>query len=243
MQARQLPVHVVDAVPLLALPQILLYLISCQLLHEIGMQRWKANLCSMAFILNCNALNVLCEGQHAQVFCAPFVYLILHRWTRMRSDAIESITADIGHAWKERIFIGLLLAAVLVSYPEAALAMVAVVAFAKCGDLLLAVMDRRYRRFEFGMLWALLFGALLALLVSISLPGYYMAQIHHLHTAGGFWQPQWASPLEIIGFADIYDDPVTVHVGRTALNLALVTGFSILILELIAARPAHAFAP
>src|SRR5207253_838315 len=98
---------------LLYFPLVLLFGVSYHYLRTLaGVSGGLALLGASAVLLNVNLVNVLCEGQHAQVFGGPFFFLLLGQLFLSRNSPAGAA------GWPEFAFTGLLATVVLCSFPE-----------------------------------------------------------------------------------------------------------------------------
>lgn len=219
---------------LLYFPLVLLFGVAHHFLRTLAdLPEWAAILGAAAVLLNVNLLNVLCEGQHAQVFGSPFFFLLFGQLFFFRRSCTSAV-AESG-APSEILFTGLLSAIVLCAFPELLFLSAVLAGLVCCLDLVIyrKVLDRG----------VLLFG--LAVAAGFALggpyasrwPAFLLSHLRHLQTGGGFWQPQWAFPAEILGLFDIYRPAAPEYIGRDIAGGALVLGISLLCVEVVVLRP------
>ncbi len=180
----------------------------------------RALVYSLALALNANLLNVFYEGQCAQSFTAPFFALLLFLLFRIRQDSDSD-------KQRQRWFIAFLVAGLFACYSEliflSSILMVAMVGL----DF---VLNRRFRGRVLSLVGSgVLLGALIVFPLTIRWAHYIIAQLRFLHGGGGgFWQPQWASPAEMVGLGNIYALPGYhyEYIGRTPMGLFITVVLS-----------------
>lgn len=205
----------------LVFPIWLLFAVAFSFLSEdLGITRPVAVAWSASIALNCNLLNVLCEGQHAQIFTSALMGLIFVFWWRWRRNGGISAGFAEGGALATFLF-----AIVAATYFEQIIALGAVAFLVVIGDLIYG--KPHLKRGNLVLVFACALGCCLT--------GGYMADwapriLHHTANmargGGGFWQPQWAQPVDIAGYVDIYNPAVSTFVGRgvlQALGLGIVS--------------------
>jgi hypothetical protein len=165
--------------------------------------RWYiCSLLAAALALNCNLLNAYYEGSYAQVMATPLLFmLLLCLWDLRKNHTHE----DRGSQIRLAAFVGFLCAGLLAIWNEAFI-LLGIVCFIVLVLDLLAV--RRIRKvwvtvFGCGALLAFFLVAPLTLNLSLMVKGYSFTYLRNI-TAGGWWQPQWATPPEIMGWLNIY---------------------------------------
>jgi len=184
---------------------------------------------SLAIILNCNFLNVLCEGQHAQIFSAPFLCVLFNQWIVSRNERAKfewSIFLD-----REIYFSAFAFAVSISAYPEIILVATAVLFCGKILDVCIFLWTRSKFPIERNFLFAAFLGIIIAMPLTITLPKFYTAQVHNLQKEGGFWQPQWAAPIEIVGLKNMYTVPEPIYIGRNIEDKVISYTISIIIFE------------
>lgn len=179
---------------------------------------------SLALLLNCNLLNVYYEGQSAQIFGMPILFMIQisYLWLRKEEEHLkffESLRMIFKKEYIQLIlFIAFLTAGSLCVYNEIIFSLIIFMLITLFLDM---VISRRVRGLS-----TLLPGISIALGFFIVLPFSYKwinFIIPHLKNVkiGGWWQPRWAFPSEILGVFNIYSETVIILVGRTDLELLL----------------------
>jgi hypothetical protein len=214
---------------LLFFPLVLLFGVAHHFLRTlVGLSEWLSVLGAASVVMNVNLLNVLCEGQHAQVFGGPFFFLLLGQLYFFRN----SVGVETGGRAQEYMFTCLLSTVVLCAYPELMFLTAVLTGLVGFLDLVLA------RRFcdpaltKFGL--AVAAGFVIAGGYSLVLPVFYWKHLANMQTINvGFWQPQWALPAEILGLFNIYDPAVPEHLERVPWDLFGATGVSILCVEVV----------
>jgi hypothetical protein len=215
----------------LSLSLIILFSVSHYYLRTlVQLPEWVALLGAAALLMNANILNVVCEGQHAQIFSAPFFFLLLSQLYVLRSRYGANPFGE-SIVWRqEYIFTTVLAAIVICSYPEL-IFLTGLLAVVVAG-LDLVLLWGRVNRGLIGFGIACLLGCLLVGAYSIRIPLFLYHHIQHLQTGGGFWQPQWATPAEILGIFDIYQIPVPDYLGREYFYAFAVLSLSLLCVEI-----------
>ncbi len=190
--------------------------------------------------MNVNLLNVLCEGQHAQVFGTPLLALLMGQLLLFRnaSAAGETLASP---GWREYLFTGLFSALLMVSFPEMFSLAIALPLFVFGLDFLFTGKLRSRGLLRYAISLGL--GLVLVAPYAASWPdhmyrlGKYMLQSTTATAGPGFWQPQWAAPAEIFGLFDIYDPAIREYVGRSpGYYWPLVLGVSLLCVAAAALR-------
>jgi len=194
------------------------------LCEDLGLSQPVGLLWAAALGLNCNLLNVLCEGQHAQVFTSGLTAILIVLWWRWRRMAASgaSLRAIFGRDFILGVFV---FAVVAATYSEQLILLGGAGVLMCVADL---VVERgRINRGN----WAVVLACLTGLLAT----GRYATEwvpfvIRHVTNVasggGGFWQPQWALPLDILGYTNIYAIAVPDFIGRgwwVALPLGLAS--------------------
>ena len=159
-------------------------------------------LLTAALALNCNLLNIYYEGSYAEVMATPVIFMLLLYLYKIRENNTLKNKLD----WiKQVIFVGFLCAALLSIWTEAFIILVIVCFIILVLDLLFVHKTQMTWVFVFG------FGALVAFILvaplTWSLILFYKNNLFvHLGNIaqGGWWQPQWATLPEIMGWTNIY---------------------------------------
>ncbi len=165
--------------------------------------RWYISLLlAAALALNCNLLNIYYEGSYAQVMATPILFLLLlHLYDLRKNSAFESRISQM----RQVVFVGFLCAGLLSIWNEAFILLAIVCFLIVALDLVLV---RRMQK-----VWMAVFGAggLLAFCLVAPLTLHLVLMVKnqlftHLQniSVGGWWQPQWATPPEIMGWFNIY---------------------------------------
>lgn len=162
-------------------------------------------ICSLlmaALALNCNLLNAFYEGSYAQVMATPILFmLLLYLWDLRKKNTLENRSSQI----RQVAFVGFLCAGLISIWNEAFICLGIVCFIVLVLHLLLVRKTQKVWLIVFGA------GALLAfcLVAPLTLNLILMVKSHlltHLRdiSAGGWWQPQWATLPEIMGWVNIY---------------------------------------
>ncbi|MHB8461380.1 MAG: hypothetical protein ACYDA1_01910, partial [Vulcanimicrobiaceae bacterium] len=166
-----------------------------------------------ALALNCNFLNTYYEGQYAEIFTSPYIFLVFILFLEAREKNTARTTAR--SAVKPILLSGFLMAGIFSAYNEA----VVIICALGYGIMLLDFFLYR-KTSQRGMLVFIvgfLVGAILLLPISYKWLVYSSANLQGLARAG-FWQPHWASPAEILGFLDMYRQTGYQIVSRSIPN-------------------------
>jgi hypothetical protein len=216
---------------LLFFPLVLLFGVAHHFLRTlVGLSETLSVLGAASVLMNVNLLNVLCEGQHAQVFGSPFFLLLLGQLYFLRNGAAAG--------FREYAFTCLLSTVVLCSYPEMAFLTLVLTGLIGCLDLVLVrkICDPKLLKFAL----AAVAGFVLAGGYALVVPMFLWKHLANMQTGNvGFWQPQWAVPAEVLGLFNIYDPAVQGYVGRqnwTPFSLFAVVGLSALCVEVVVLR-------
>jgi hypothetical protein len=216
-------------------PLVLMFGASYHFLRQLtGVSDGLSVLGAAAVVMNVNLLNNLCEGQHAQVFGGPFFFLLLSQLFYFRNGSSVSTTGQHGSRAPEYAFTCLLAGMVVCSFPELLLLTAILTGLVWFLDLVCCRRVWHASLFRFGV--AVAGGVALAGPYGLGLPAFYCSHLKHLQTGGGFWQPQWAWPAEILGLFNIYTSPVAAYIGRGKTGGFTVLCFSILCVELVVLR-------
>lgn len=159
---------------------------------------------ALAFALNCNQLIVLYEGQHAQIVILPFLVLFFGVFYDLRSQSWPAANTR----WLQRRFSVVVVAsaAIFQFYSDAFIALGAF------GMLLLALdflWDRQalVKTAFFGA--GVVCGMLVLGLYCLEWGTFMLRNLENIGAGnGGFWQPYWAYPSDIVGYASIYKEVV-----------------------------------
>ena len=192
--------------------------------------RWYiCSLLAAALALNCNLLNTYYEGSYAQVMATPILFmLLLYLYDLRKNNTFQNRSGQI----KQVVFVGFLCAGLISIWNEAFILLGIVCFIILVLDLLVV---RRMQK-----IWMIVFGAgaLLAfcLVAPLTLNLILMIKSHlftHLRniSVGGWWQPQWATPPEIMGWLNIYAHGSQAYIlPRNSLEVVSVFLGSLLIL-------------
>lgn len=187
------------------------------------------SLLAAALALNCNLLNAYYEGSYAQVMATPILFmLLLHLYDLRQNSPFENGSGRV----KQVVLVGFLCAGLLSIWNEAFILLGIVCFIVLVLDLLLL---RRTQK-----IWMTVFGAgaLLAFCLAAPLTLNLILMVKsnlftHLQSisVGGWWQPQWATPPEIMGWLNIYAHGSQASIlPRNALEVVSVFVGSLLIL-------------
>lgn len=167
---------------------------------------------ALAFALNCNQLIVLYEGQHAQIVILPFLVLFFGLCYDLRSQP----WAEANTKWIQKRFalVVVATAAIFQFYSDAFFALGAF------GVVLLALdilsWDRRVlvKSAVFGVF--VICGMLVLGLYFLEWGGFMLRNLENIGAGnGGFWQPHWAYPSDIVGYTSIYKEVVARLLERS----------------------------
>lgn len=202
--------------------------------RHLGLGRRGAMVVALVYILNCNVLNVLYEGQYAQVYAAPFLVVLVVVLMQLRRSvltpgaAAPAMTEEDERPLKVVAFVSLLVAPLLVAFTEVVLVFGAILGLVAVTDLLTR---RRIDRRSLAVFGA---GSFAALAITGPFSFRWLRQVGSIATGvetAGWWQPQWALPAEIVGLSDMYrginDRTAYRLLERTALDATLNVAVSI----------------
>jgi len=215
-----------------------IYYVSAWALSRIaGIRHLWVFLFALAIALNCNLLNLVLEGGYAQIFATPF---FLMGWCLFfaigKSSRLEF--------WRMSIFLGLASSFMLLTYSE----MFYVLGFIIGVASIVRLVAMRGNVDDWGeaisSIRQFLVGLLILLILSFEYLVYSIRDlpIKAKYAAGGGWpQPLWAFPSEIMGFFNIYglqQEPVAnfFPASRSAIFLILSIGVSLGVLAIFAYR-------
>lgn len=227
--------HVFNLLYLLtALLQLGLYFVSFWSLKTL----WKvSNLAALsgaaAIVLNCNMLNLSLEGGYAQIFTTPGFLLVWSLWF------IEYRTRSLTTRVQTALLIALTMTYTLITYSEFFYVLSALLVGVAAIQVLQLRNVALWERLKiFGLGWVctgvLAFSYLLYSLRDLPLKAKYAK-------VGGYFQPQWAMPSEILGFLNIYNlqkEPLhafEVH-SRSGSLLKIAFILSVLLIMFFVAR-------
>ena len=177
----------------------------------------------IALALNCNLLNVYYEGSYAQIMAMPIIFMLLLY--------IYSLFEGQGNK-KGIIFVGILVASLIAVWFESFISLLVV-----CGILLVLIFCSSIKIQKkwigilgFGILSSLVMIAPLTwnwILIMKNILSTYLKDL----SIGGWWQPQWATPPDIMGWINIYaHGSGTILLHRNIVELVVACLGSILIL-------------
>jgi hypothetical protein len=187
---------------LLVFPWAMLLGLAYYATRSIIKARWHiCLLLTAALALNCNLLNIYCEGSYAQVMTTPILFmLLLYLYDLRKNNTFE----NRGGRMKQVAFVGFLCAS-LISIWNDAFAPLGIVCFIiLILDLLLVRKTQKawLTVFGFGALLAFVFVAPLTLNLILLIKNNLF--ILRNVSIAGWWQPQWATLPEIMGWINIY---------------------------------------
>ena len=192
--------------------------------------RWIALLAAWASTYNCNILNVLHEGQHAQIYAMPLLALLIFQLLEFRSGTqINSISGKI--EVRQIFYTAIVMAFLMGGYSELAMVIAAITAIAVIIDIISRKLTHTFSALAFSS--CLLLGMALTGPYGFSWPEFILAHVKNLQSNGGFWQPQWGLPLEIVGLIDMYNPAASVYIGRGFNQEILYEIISIVMIEIV----------
>lgn len=184
---------------------------------------------ALAFALNCNQLIVLYEGQHAQILILPFLVLFFGLCYDLRSQSWAAANTK----WIQRRLAVLVVvsAAIFEFYSDSFIALGAFGVVLLALDILFWDRPAMRKTMIFGI--GVVCGMLVLGLYCLEWGGFMMRNLENIGAGnGGFWQPHWAYPSEIIGYASIYKEVVPnllVRSFRDDLTGMVLSGFMLLV--------------
>lgn len=174
---------------------------------------------AMGIALNCNLLNLYYEGQYAQIFFIPIFSLLLISYMNLRSS-VEDFSFKSLFMYNSNysiIFPSLLIAAVGSCYLESLILLFGFVGITVIYDF---IFKKRFKTASFmTIITSMLIGLLIILPQSIKMIQSLLRLTSQFSTAG-FWQPKWASVLEILGIFNMYT-PASVNAPYSLLPRSL----------------------
>lgn len=188
--------------------------------------------------LNCNLLNTWFEGAYGQAWVAPFALVLAILLSNRSAVVLPDGGDEAARRPVRRVaVIGLFFAAIVPAYADVAVVIVLVAALTALILLLIRVARRRStvvagacrHTLEFGT--GLILGAGLVLPYTIEFLEYAPTR-YGSASAGGFSQPQWATPAEVVGLWDMYTSTIHAVVPRNGTSLVLVWMLSVIVLAL-----------
>jgi hypothetical protein len=221
----------------LVFPLILLCGTAHYFLHDLsGLPSGFALLGAIALMANANFLNVLHEGQYAQVFASPFLFLLFGQFFFFRKHLVQCDAARSVGDWSEYLFSACLATVILCAYPDAVLLTGILPILTGCLDIAAFQMQRLRALVRF--LFCVGLGLILAGPYAARWPVFIYRHLSSLNAGVpiGYWQPQWALPADILGFFNIYDPARPEYIGRGAWSTIAVTAASLLCLAVVGLR-------
>ena len=177
----------------------------------LGMPQNIGKAIALTLLLNCNQLIVLYEGQHAQIAILPFIVLFFGLFYKIRDAFGRPNSIDFGRNYWVLIVVGM---GIFEFYSESLIAL-------GCVGVLVLLLDVIF--WDRRAVCSTLLFALMVLIGMLMLGGYFIDwigfMVRNLRNVGagngGFWQPYWAYPSEILGYASIYTEMVPRLLVRT----------------------------
>jgi hypothetical protein len=207
---------------LLIFPYLILFGICFYIMKELVKISENSSLfAAIALLLNCNLLNLYYEGHYAQFFTAPFFFLILISYLKLRqSNTLDKIKSPSN--MQMILFISFITAGILSSYPESFALVVLFVAMCTFLDLIIE------RKIRFYSIILMMISSIIGIAISLpivyqiisimsKLPPYLFRQLH----VAGFWQPHWALLDEILGLSNMYVTQYTTGAMPILLNRSI----------------------
>jgi hypothetical protein len=225
------------AFPLLLLPHLLTMALTSFFCRRFTtLPPLVSGLTAVAIGLNCNLQNVLYEGMNGQFFATPLILLVfvIAFWIRSRPNLSLHDLIDRGHPDQIRLtglFLAFACGALMVSFAEA------VFLFGPTFMCMIGLDQLPGRRKQFAstvfLLAAFCGGLLLVWPQAAGWLGTVVFRVQYVKTSG-FWQPHWATPVEIVGLKDIYASGRGYQlVPRAPGESDLVTAMSALIVAVV----------
>ena len=173
-------------------------------IRSIIKARWYiCLLLTAALALNCNLLNIYCEGSYAQVMAVPILFmLLLYLYDLRKNNTFENKSGWI----KQVALVGFLCASLISIWNEAFIFLGIVCFIILILDLLLVRKTQKAWLivFGFGALFAFILIAPLTWNLILFYKRYLFTSLLPSLNQGGWWQPQWATLPEIMGWLNIY---------------------------------------
>jgi hypothetical protein len=209
---------------LLVFPWAMLLGLAYYAYRTIIKARWYTGwLLAAALALNCNLLNIYYEGSYAEVIAIPILFmLLLYLYNIRENDTFKNKREQI----KQVVFVGFLGAALLSIWTEAFIILGIICFIILVLDLLQVHKTQKAWVFVFGL--GAVFTFILMAPFTWSLILFYKNNLFiHLGniTQGGWWQPQWATLPEIMGWTNIYahgSQPALVQRSTTEVIIAFL---------------------
>jgi hypothetical protein len=159
-------------------------------------------LLTAALALNCNLLNIFYEGSYAEVMAIPVLFmLLLYLYNIREINTFENKRDRI----KQVAFVGFLCAGLLSIWTEAFIVLGIICFIILVLDLLQVHKTQKawLSVFCFGVLFAFILVAPLTWSLILFYKNYLFIHLANM-SQGGWWQPQWATLPEIMGWTNIY---------------------------------------
>jgi len=178
----------------------------------------------IALALNCNLLNVYYEGSYAQIMSMPILFMMILYIYSFKKKRITEI-----------IFVSFLLASLMTIWFESyvSLLVIASICIVLTINWPLKEIKTLITTFIFGTISSLIIIAPLTwnwILILKNLLSVYLKDL----SIGGWWQPQWATPTEIMGWINIYaHGSMSWLISRNTLEMIVVSAGSVLIIACI----------
>lgn len=194
------------------------------LFHHLNCSRSFSFFLSIAILLNCNLLNIYYEGQNAQIFGMPILFMIQisYLWLRKEEGHLKFFEGLQMIFKKEYIqlilFIAFLTAGSLCVYNEIIFSLIIFMILILFLDLIISRRIRGLSTILLGIAIAL--GFLIVIPFSFKWTAFIIPHLKNIKI-GGWWQPKWAFPSEALGVFNIYTETAIMPVGRTELELLL----------------------
>jgi hypothetical protein len=216
---------------LLVFPWAMLLGLAYYACRTILKARWYiCFLLSAALALNCNLLNIYYEGSYAEVIAIPLLFMLLLYLYDIRENNTYKDRRD---RMKQVVFAGFLGAALLSIWTEAFI-ILGIICF------LILVLDLvQIHKTQWAWVSVFGLGAILAFILvapfTWSLILFYKNNLlTHLGNIGqgGWWQPQWATLPEIMGWTNIYahgSQPALVQRSTTEVLIAFLGSIFIVV--------------
>ena len=152
-------------------------------------------------LLNCNFLNVALEGQYAQVLSAPLFLFLLFTVVKQRQSAEPF---SVRNLVQTSLSPALIIGALMVLYNEIVFVFGIFIVLVILLDFIMLHKGPAFSFIVFVATFTVV-GLIIAWPLTIEWVGFLGKQLVGIRI-GGFWQPHWANPAEIIGAANIYSE-------------------------------------
>lgn len=185
---------------LLAIPWLAAILVLCWFFADVlGWPRFLAKLAALGLVLNCNLLNVLFEGQHAQIAVLPLLALYFGLLLQHRTKAPGD--------WTLALPIAMASLGIFALYSDAYIALGAAGVLLVLWDVAVRDWNAARRSLTFGI--AVGGGMVVLGPYFFEWVGFMMRHLSNVGSGhGGWWQPHWAAPAEIIGYTSMFTGPL-----------------------------------